>query len=67
MQGTGLPGRKLGATYTNTDFTIVDETDIVDVWHVFVYAKDKYKDAFDQGRLIDTRERRRIIGRLITR
>ncbi|MFH1920678.1 MAG: FAD-dependent oxidoreductase, partial [Planctomycetota bacterium] len=62
MQGTGLPGRKLGETYTNTDFTIVDETDVVDVWHVFVYAKDKYKDAFDQGRLIDTRERRRIVG-----
>ena len=41
---------------------IVDETDVVDVWHVFVYAKDKYKDAFDQGRLIDTRERRRIVG-----
>jgi len=62
MQGTGLPGRKLGTTYTNTDFTIVDETDMVDMWHVFVYAKDKYKDAFDQGRLIDTRERRRIVG-----
>ena len=62
MQGTGLPGRKLGTTYTNTDFTIVDETDMVDMWHVFVYAKDKYKDAFDQGKLIDTRERRRIVG-----
>ena len=62
MQGTGLPGRKLGATYTNTDFTITDETDMVDVWHLFVYAKDKYADAFDQGKLIDTRERRRIQG-----
>jgi len=62
MQGTGLPGRKLGATYTNTDFTIADETDMVDVWHLFVYAKDKYADAFDQGKLIDTRERRRIQG-----
>jgi len=62
MQGTGLPGRKLGTTYTNTDFTIVDETDMVDMWHVFVYAKDKYPDAFDQGTLIDTRERRRIVG-----
>ncbi|OHB85136.1 MAG: hypothetical protein A2V98_07880, partial [Planctomycetes bacterium RBG_16_64_12] len=62
MQGTGLPGRQLGATYTNTDFTIVDETDLVDMWHVFVYAKDKYQDAFDQGQLIDTRERRRIVG-----
>jgi len=62
MQGTGLPGRKLGGTYNNTDFTIVDETDMLDVWHMFVYSKNKYPDAFDHGRLIDTRERRRIVG-----
>jgi flavin-dependent dehydrogenase len=62
MQGTGLPGRRLGGTYNNTDFTIVDETDMVDIWHFFVYAKGKYADAFDHGRLIDTRERRRIVG-----
>lgn len=62
MQGTGLPPRMLGATYTNTDFTITDETDMLDVWHLFVYAKEKYPRAFDQGRLIDTRERRRIVG-----
>ena len=62
MQGTGLPPRRLGATYTNTDFTIADETDMLDVWHLFVYAKSKYAEAFDQGQLIDTRERRRIVG-----
>ncbi|MCS7238564.1 MAG: FAD-dependent oxidoreductase [Thermoguttaceae bacterium] len=62
MQGTGLPFRNLGASYTNTDFTIADETDIVDIWHLFVYAKDLYPGAFDQGRLVDTRERRRIVG-----
>jgi len=62
MQGTGLPGRRLGEAYNNTDFTIVDETDLVDAWHVLVYAKDKFPDAFDLGRLIDTRERRRIVG-----
>lgn len=62
MQGTGLPGRRLGGSYNNTDFTIVDETDMVDVWHTFVYSKDKYAGAFDHGRLIDTRERRRIVG-----
>lgn len=62
MQGTGLPPRELGASYTNTDFTITDETDMLDIWHLFVYAKDKYQDSFDQGRLIDTRERRRIVG-----
>lgn len=64
MQGTGLPGRKLGGTYNNTDFTITDETDMVDVWQLLVYSKGKYPDAFDHGRLIDTRERRRIVGDL---
>ncbi|MFO7907753.1 MAG: FAD-dependent oxidoreductase [Pirellulaceae bacterium] len=62
MQGTGLPGRRLGGSYNNTDFTIVDETDMLDTWHVFVYSKEKYPGAFDHGRLIDTRERRRIVG-----
>ncbi len=62
MQGTGLPGRKLGGTYNNTDFTITDETDMVDVWHLFVHSKNKYPEAFDHGRLIDTRERRRVVG-----
>ncbi len=62
MQGTGLPGRRLGETYNNTDFTIVDETDMLDVWRMFVFSKEKYPQAFDHGRLIDTRERRRIVG-----
>ena len=62
MQGTGLPGRQLGGSYNNTDFNIVDETDMIDVWQTFVYSKHKYPDAFDHGRLIDTRERRRIVG-----
>jgi hypothetical protein len=62
VQGTGLPPRQLGRNYTNTDFTIVDETDMKDVWHVLVYAKQMAGDAFDMGKLLDTRERRRIIG-----
>jgi len=62
LQGTGLPPRRLGASYTNTDFTIVDETDMMDVWHVLLYAKLTAGNAFDLGQLIDTRERRRIVG-----
>jgi len=62
MQGTGLPPRMLGATYTNTDYTYSDETDMVDVWALFLYAKKKYPTAFDLGQLVDTRERRRIVG-----
>lgn len=62
MQGTGLPPRQLGASYTNTDYTYTDETDLVDVWHLFVYAKERFQGAFDLGQLVDTRERRRIVG-----
>jgi hypothetical protein len=57
-----LPGRHLGATYTNSDYTYTDETDMVDVWHLLVFAKDKFSTAFDLGQLVDTRQRRRIVG-----
>ncbi len=65
MQGTGLPSRNLGGTYNNTDWTLADETDMLDVWRMFVHGKDKYPDAFDQGKLIDTRERRRVVGEFV--
>lgn len=62
LQGTGLPPHQLGRDYTNTDYTIVDETDMLDVWHVLVYGKHMAGADFDFGKLIDTRERRRIVG-----
>ena len=62
MQGTGLPPRNLGASYTNTDFTFTDETDMMDVWNLFVTVRKSHGNAFDSGKFIDTRERRRIVG-----
>jgi len=62
VQGTGLPVHDLGANYTNTDFAVTDETDMVDVWQLLVYARQRYQRGFDLGRLIDTRERRRVVG-----
>jgi len=62
VQGTGLPPRELGAGYTNTDYTFVDETDTIDAWRAFVLGREKYQKAYDLGQLIDTRERRQIIG-----
>ncbi len=62
IQGAGLPPRDLGASYTNTDYMYVYENDMVDATHVFVYAKDKFQKAFDLGKMLDTRERRRIVG-----
>jgi hypothetical protein len=62
MQGAGLPQSEPGATYINTDWTFIDESDMIDVWSAYVVAKEKYTAAYDLGQLIDTRERRRIVG-----
>jgi flavin-dependent dehydrogenase len=62
VQGAGLPPVKLGAGYTNTDWTFIDDGDVIDVWRAFVIAKKKYQDAYDLGKMVDTRERRRIVG-----
>ncbi|MEA3367044.1 MAG: FAD-dependent oxidoreductase, partial [Planctomycetota bacterium] len=62
VQGAGLPPIELGAGYTNTDYMFADDTDVVDLWHLFVYAREKFADAYDLGQLVDTRERRRIVG-----
>jgi flavin-dependent dehydrogenase len=62
VQGAGLPPLKLGAGYTNTDWTFIDDGDVLDIWRTFVVARKKFKDAYDLGQLLDTRERRRIVG-----
>ncbi|MHC4544672.1 MAG: FAD-dependent oxidoreductase [Planctomycetota bacterium] len=62
VQGAGLPPRNMGTGYTNTDWTFIDDGDVIDTWRAYVVAKKKYKSAYDLGQLIDTRERRRIVG-----
>ncbi len=62
LQGTGLPPRQPDANYTNTDYTFTDETDLLDTWRTFLAARHKFQNAYDLGQIVDTRERRRIIG-----
>ncbi len=62
IQGAGLPQSEPGATYINTDWTFIDESDMIDVWSAYLVAKEKYPGAYDLGQLIDTRDRRRIVG-----
>ncbi|MCL2742540.1 MAG: FAD-dependent oxidoreductase [Planctomycetaceae bacterium] len=61
-QGHGLPPRHLGMSYTNTDYMYVEETDMEDLTHVFVYGKEKFPWSFDMGKIIDSRERRIVVG-----
>jgi hypothetical protein len=62
VQGTGLPGRNPGANYTNTDYDFIDESNAEDSGSAHITARQKFKNAFDAGQLIDSRERRRVVG-----
>jgi hypothetical protein len=63
LQGTGLPMRPLGAYYVNTDYLLVDESDLRDTWRALVGARLAGSgDEYDVGPFIQTRERRRVVG-----
>ena len=63
MQGAGLPARPLGSNTVNTDYLLVDESDMVDVWRAQVGARQAMLEGtYDVGSLIQTRERRRVLG-----
>lgn len=62
FQGTGLPYRTPGTHATNTDYFFVDDTDALDVTRAYVTARGLFGDKFDLARMIDSRERRQIVG-----
>ena len=64
VQIAGFPERPLKQSYVNTCFTMVDDTDVLDVWHLMVWKRTGVRKApaFDMGQLVDSRERRRIVG-----
>ena len=64
VQGVGLGGIQPAAPYRNTDHNFSDDTDPVDATAFLVSSKRKFKDDFDCGQLVDSRERRQIIGDL---
>ncbi|WP_158862561.1 FAD-dependent oxidoreductase [Maribellus comscasis] len=62
VQGSGLPFKNPNDFYNNTDWTFINDTDMLDVWRSFVVAKDKFSEQYDIGKMPQTRERRRMIG-----
>lgn len=68
VQLAGFPHRNLGDGYNNTCYTMVNDTDVADVWHLMASMRIAYgegqgpKVPYDVGQLVDSRERRRIIG-----
>ncbi len=62
VQGAGFPFKNPNDFYNNTDWTFINDTDMLDVWRAMVVAKDKFKEQYDIGKIPQTRERRRMIG-----
>jgi hypothetical protein len=63
LQGCGLPMRPLDRSTVNTDYLLVDETDLVDTWRALVGVRLATGTAsFDIGTLIQTRERSSVLG-----
>jgi hypothetical protein len=71
VQLAGFPHRNLGDSYNNTCYTMVDDTDVVDVWHLMTSMRIAYggrqrsQAPYDVAQLVDSRERRRIIGEYV--
>ncbi|MFZ2653580.1 MAG: FAD-dependent oxidoreductase, partial [Victivallales bacterium] len=62
-QGTGLSPRPApGVRCYNSDWTFVDETDPEGITAAFVNARAKFADSFDISPMVNSRERRQIIG-----
>ena len=62
VQGAGLGKYDPGDHYNNTDWTFVDDSDVLDVTRLFIQCKQKNQGNYDIGKLPQTRERRRIIA-----
>lgn len=62
VQGTGLAAIKPKRAYNNSDHSFSDDTDLIDATAFFVSSRRKFKGEFDLGELVDSRERRQIIG-----
>jgi len=62
VQGTGLAGIHPLVDYHNSDHNFCDDTDAVDASAFLVSSKLKFRDHFDAGQLVDSRERRQIVG-----
>lgn len=64
LQGTGLPPIIPGVSSYNTDYTFSVDSDSDDITRTLISGRRLFSSEFDLGRLINTRERRRISANL---
>lgn len=64
LQGTGFSSRPLTGNYYNSDYLLVDESDMTDVWRslVSIHMTKASENIYDAVPIIQNRERKRIVG-----
>jgi hypothetical protein len=65
LQGAAFMRKKLGHSYLNLDWTFVNDCDAEDLWYLSLRGRNTYensKENWDQSQVVDSRERRRLIG-----
>ena len=63
LQGCGMAGQPFGASCVNSDIGFVDETDAADLCYFALRSRLSLPDRiWNQSSLVDSRERRRIVG-----
>ncbi len=62
VQGVGLSLRQLGASYINSDFSYVNDSDAADLWLFGVRGRARAANSWDVSQLVQSRERQRIVG-----
>jgi len=65
VQVAGYPDRDLGRHLNNTAYAMINDTDVLDRTHFLMTARQHMatkKNTYDMGQLIDSRDRRRIVG-----
>ena len=66
VQVAGYPDRGLGQRANNTAYAMINDNDVFDRWHFLLTSREKgggsAANPYDMGQLIDTRDRRRVVG-----
>ena len=62
VQVAGYPERDLGVRMRNTAYAMTNDNDVLDRTHLVLTARQRIEGTHDMGQLIQTRDRRRIVG-----